>query len=163
MHIQTPSLSGSLVCETNPAVTSILVGAIVTCARVRHAFEYVFLRRHRCMKRVLLNSIFRAMPLNSAIKSNVSKSVFGLRHFTKSVYAICNMLSVREKLLELWIRDNLLWIFSLKCFKFSTYLGSGITFSQCMECWKTLCGLVPPVLCIYHRVTVLILSFLSYK
>ena len=41
-------------------------------------------------------------------KSNVSRSVVGLRHFTRNASVICIILSVTIELLKLWIRDKFL-------------------------------------------------------
>ena len=53
-------------------------------------------------------------------KSNVSRSVVGLRHFTRNVSAICIMLSVSTELLKLWIRNI---FYSYQCCKFGRDLA----------------------------------------
>ena len=55
------------------------------------------------VKWVFSKSILRVLPLNAARHrtSNVSRSVVGLRHFTRNA-------SIRSQLLKLWIRDKVL-------------------------------------------------------
>ena len=86
-----------------------------------------------------------ALPLNAARRrmSSFSRSIVGLRHFTRDVSAICIMLSVSSKLLKLWIRIKVLWIDFIQCCKFSRDVASSIRSSQSMECWETPCELGP--------------------
>ena len=53
------------------------------------------------------------------------------------------MLSVSSKLLKLCVRDKGLWTAFIQCYKFSRDVVSGITSSQCMECWEAPYKFVP--------------------
>ena len=95
---------------------------------------------------VLLKSILKALSLNAASCRlvNVSKFVVGLTHFTRNVSVICIILSASSDMFKVVDKGQ----FFVDSFKFSGDLASGITSSQCMECWETPlwetpCELVP--------------------
>ena len=91
-------------------------------------------------------------------KSNVSRSVVGLRHFTRNVSAICITLSVSTKLLKLWIRHNFLWI----AFNAASLVEILLVVSHPVSAWSAdrHMSLSPSAVCISYGVTILIFSFL---